>query len=384
MSLSPSHPLLEIKHLKYYYIIPELEISKFLDQKIMEYLQTRPSFEPNPLEKKVREDYWSFGREKHIIDGVDYSYSQEEVVVRAVDGVTVSLKQNESLSIIGETGSGKSSLLYAIINYPLPQLAYKNGEINYYLNGTPINLLILTDKEMEEYRGMLIGFIPQLPKESLNPWLKIGFQTGEVLLDRFSERQEIIHEKVLEYLGKVALPDPKMNYEKYVNQLSRGEAQRVCIAMALMTDPKLLLADEPLSALDTIIQANVIRLLRSLKDELKFSYIFATHNIGAAGQLGDIIAVMYGGEIIELQKTSKFFEEPLHPYSKGLLLATPWYALHHGTELAEIPGEMPKPFNWPRGCKFHPRCPHVMKKCQTKKPPRINVNGSEVECFLFD
>lgn len=384
MSLSPPYPLLEIKNLKYYYIIPELEISKFLDQKIMEYLQFRPSFNPNPIEKKAREDYWSFGREKHIIDGIDYTYSQEEVVVRAVDGVTVSLQQNESLSIIGETGSGKSSLLYAIINYPLPQLAYKNGEINYSLNGTPINLLILTDKEMEEYRGMHIGFIPQLPKESLNPWLKIGFQTGEVLLDRFSERQEIIKEKVLEYLGKVAFPDPKINYNKYVNQLSRGEAQRVCIAMALMTDPRLLLADEPLSALDTIIQANVIRLLRSLKDELKFTYIFATHNIGAAGQLGDTIAVMYGGEIIELRKTSEFFKEPLHPYSKGLLSATPWYALQHGTELAEIPGEMPKPFNWPRGCKFHPRCPHVMKVCKTKKPPRVNVNGSSVECFLFD
>ncbi|PWI47752.1 peptide ABC transporter ATP-binding protein [Candidatus Heimdallarchaeota archaeon B3_Heim] len=378
-------PLLQIKDLKFYFKFHSFERSKYLDQKFMEYLQYRPSFEPNPLEKKAREDYWSLGREKRIVDGEDYTYQQEEVLVKAVDGLNITVHENESISIIGETGSGKSSLLFSIMNFHLPHLSHKKGEINYISRNTktPVNLLSLSEQQMEQYRGIHLGFIPQLPKESLNPWLKIGFQTGEVLFEKLSVRQEKIKERVLEFLGKVVLPDPKINYNKYVDKLSGGEAQRVCIAMALLADPRIILADEPLSALDTIIQANVIHLLLTLKKELKSSYVFATHNLGVAGQLGDTIAVMYGGEIVEVRSKEKFFEEPLHPYSKGLLNSAPWYAVKHGLELEEIPGELPKPHEWPSGCKFHPRCPSAMAMCQNKKPPRMQMNGSLIECFLY-
>ncbi|UCE13824.1 MAG: ABC transporter ATP-binding protein [Candidatus Heimdallarchaeota archaeon] len=352
----------------------------------MEYFQARPSYEPTEFEKQAREDYWSVGREKLIIDGYDYTYEQNEILIKAVDGASVTLHGNESLSIVGETGCGKTSLLFSVMNFPLPHHSYKAGEINYYPtdDNVPVNLLPLSDKEMEKYRGIHFGLIPQLPKESLNPWITVGFQSGEILLERLSMRQEKIKEKVIEFLGKVAIPDPSISMEKYVNQLSGGEAQRVCIAMALLGDPRILLADEPLASLDTIIQATVIHLLLELKKEMKFSYVFATHNIGAAGQLGDVMAVMYGGEIIEIRPTKEFFEdEPLHPYSKGLLHATPWYALRKNQPLKEIPGELPKPYDWPTGCKFHPRCPSATAVCKRSKPPRIQLDNSFVECFLY-
>ncbi len=379
------NPLLEIKDLRFHFKFHSFERSKYLDQKFMEYLQYRPSFDPNPLEKKAREDYWNLGREQRIVDGEDYTYQQEEILVKAVDGLDLILHEGESISIIGETGSGKSSLLFAIMNFHLPHLYRKEGNINYIPRETktPVNLLPLSDHQMEQYRGIHLGFVPQLPKESLNPWLKIGFQTGEVLFEKLSIRQEKVKERVLEFLGKVVLPDPKANYDKFVDKLSGGEAQRVCIAMALLSDPRILLADEPLSALDSIIQANVIHLLLTLKKELKYSYLFATHNIGAAGQLGDSIAVMYGGEVVEVSPKEKFFDEPLHPYSQGLLKSAPWYAIKHGLELAEIPGELPKPHEWPTGCKFHPRCPKALAMCQKNKPPRTQENGSSVECFLY-
>ncbi|MFX1514345.1 MAG: ABC transporter ATP-binding protein, partial [Promethearchaeota archaeon] len=383
-NVNDKQPLLSIDNLKTYFKFHGMEWTFSVDQKLFEMLQMRPSFEPNPVEKKAKEDYWRLGKEQRVIDGHDYTHEtiDETIEVKAVDGATITLHEEESISIIGETGCGKSTLLLSILNFPLPHISYRGGFINYYLpeNDVPVNLLALTDREMEKYRGLHLAFIPQLPKEALNPWFQIGFQSGEILLERLSWRQEKIRERVIEFLGKVALPDPGTNIEKYVHQLSVGEAQRVCIAMALIGDPRILLADEPLSALDTTIQAQVIELLQTLKTELGSSYIFATHNIGAAGELGDIIAVMYGGEIVEISPVSKFFfGEPLHPYSKGLLAATPWYAMRKGTSIQEIPGELPKPHHWPSGCKFHPRCKSVMEKCIRMKPPRIKIEEAFVD-----
>jgi oligopeptide/dipeptide ABC transporter ATP-binding protein len=305
--------------------------------------------------------------------------------VKAVDGTSLSLQENNSICIIGESGCGKTTLLFSIMNFPLEHISYKGGEINYYLpkKEAPINLIELKEDAMREYRGTQIGLIPQLPKESLNPWLKIGFQTGEILLERLSMRQEKIKEKVINFLGRVALPDPSINVKKYVNQLSVGEAQRVCIAMALMADPRLLLADEPLSSLDVTIQAAVIDLLLELKKELSFSYLFATHDLRAARMLGELVAVMYGGEIVEIRPCKEFFEEPLHPYSQGLLNASPLFASKKGSFLEEIPGEIPKPFDWPQGCKFHPRCFRVKPICKKQKPTRTKVGESFVECHLY-
>ena len=377
--------ILEINRLKCYYQLKGFDLTQGLDAKIMEMLQFRPSFEPKPLEKRAIEDYWIFGREIREIDGIDYTYELERLMVKAVDGATFTLRRGESLCLIGETGCGKSTLLLAILQLYADYMSYIQGEVNYYPpdSSTPINLLSLDNKSMNGYRGIKIGYIPQLPKESLNPWLTVGFQSGEILLERLSLRQEKIKERVYEYLGKVALPKPKINYKKYVDSLSHGQAQRVCISMALIADPEILLADEPLASLDTANQATIIELLQTLKRDLGGSHMFATHNIRAATKLGDRIAVMYGGEVVEANSVSKFIDEPLHPYSKGLLKALPWYSARKDGLLEEIPGKLPKPYDWPRGCKFHPRCNHIMSKCKTEKPSRIANEESFVECFLY-
>ncbi len=385
MNFTPLNDIiLKIKDLKCYYQLKGFDITQGLDAKLMEMLQFRPSFEPKPLEKQAIENYWSFGREKRDIDGIDYTYELEQLVIKAVDTASLTLHRGESLCIIGETGCGKSTLLNSILQLFANYLALLEGEINYYPDDSspPINLLSLDNRGMNEFRGVKIGYIPQLPKESLNPWLTIGFQSGEILLERLSLRQEKIKERVYEFLGKVALPEPKINYKKYVDSLSHGQAQRVCISMALIADPEILLADEPLASLDPANQAIIIELIQTLKKDLGGSYMFATHNIGAATKLGDTIAVMYGGEVIESRSVSDFLNEPLHPYSQGLLNALPWYAVTKGGLLEEIPGKIPKPYDWPRGCKFHPRCKHVMSKCRLEKPPRVVTKESFVECFL--
>ncbi|MHA1227685.1 MAG: ABC transporter ATP-binding protein [Candidatus Hodarchaeales archaeon] len=304
-------------------------------------------------------------------------------IIKAIDGLSLTLHQNECIGVIGESGSGKSTLIYSILNLPFSNLYQKSGEILYYFDEGPIDLLSLTDAQMQKIRAFEFGFVPQLPKSSLNPWLNIGFQIGEVLFDNLTGRQNFIKEKIFEFLGKVSFPSPTENYAKFVNELSRGEAQRVCIAQCLLTDPRVLLADEPFTALDAITSNQIIRLFKELKDTLKTSFLFTTHNITAAWYLSDTIAVIYGGEIVEVSPTKKFYNKPLHPYSQGLLEATPWYVDYQGKELKDIPGDPPDSSNWPTGCKFHPRCAFASSKCAKVRPERVDVNGVLVNCHLY-
>jgi oligopeptide/dipeptide ABC transporter ATP-binding protein len=393
MTYSESKSLLEIKDLFLHYKFSGYEPSFHVDAWLVEKLAIKgggykfPNTGPkNPLLKGAAEDFWAFEKDKKTIDGQSYMYEVNEVTVKSVDGVNLSLNEKESMTIIGETGCGKTSLLLTILNLNPSGIAYKQGKILYYDQfGSSKDLLELIDISLNFYRGLHIAYIPQIPKEALNPWLEIGFQSGEILQERLSWKQEKIKSRVLEFLGKVALPDPKINIKKYVHQLSGGEAQRVCISLALICEPRLLLADEPTASLDTILQNQVIELLRTLKKDLDISYMFATHNINLAVQLSDSIAVMYAGEIIEKQPVEKFISQPLHPYSQGLLQADPWYAMQKGSGLFEIPGEIPSASRWPNGCKFHPRCNQAMEKCFLQRPPRIKMGTNEfVECFLYE
>ncbi|MHA1974519.1 MAG: ABC transporter ATP-binding protein [Candidatus Hodarchaeales archaeon] len=306
-------------------------------------------------------------------------------IVKAIDGLTLTLHDNECIGVIGETGSGKSTLIYSILNLPFSNLYERSGTINYYFPDTnkPIDLFSLSDTQMQKIRAFEFGFVPQLPKSSLNPWLDIGFQVGEVLFDNLTDRQNFIRERINEFLGKVAFPTSKKSYVKYVSQLSRGEAQRVCIAQSLMTDPRVLLADEPFTALDAITSNQIVQLFKELQAKLKTSFLFNTHNITAAWYLADTIAVIYGGEIVEVSPSRKFFDRPLHPYSQGLLEATPWYVDQQGRELKDIPGDPPISSNWPSGCKFHPRCAFASSKCVKIRPKRVDVNGVLVNCHLY-
>ncbi|MFW9928488.1 MAG: oligopeptide/dipeptide ABC transporter ATP-binding protein [Candidatus Thorarchaeota archaeon] len=276
-------------------------------------------------------------------------------------------------------------MLYSAFSFPNDNIAHKSGKILYWDPNLEcyVNLLELQEKEIVKYRGFHFGLIPQLPRESLNPWIQVGIQNGEILKERLKWKKEQARQKVIEFLGKVAISNPKINYRKYVNQMSAGEAQRVCISLALLAMPKIVFADEMFSSLDSLTQAQLIDLVLSLKKDLNMNFVLATHNIGAAGQLCEKIGVIYGGECIEFNDSNNFFKEPLHPYSKLLLESTPWYAVKSGKRLAEIPGEIPDSSNWPSGCKFHPRCPKATSLCAMKKPPRIYFGETFVECFLY-
>lgn len=394
MTNSDLKPILEIRDLYLYYKFSGYEPSFHVDAWLVEKLSAKGGAYKfplkdniNPLVKGATKDFWTFEKDKKTVDNKSYMYELEETVVKSIDGASISLNENESMTIIGETGCGKTSLLHSILNLTPKGVSYKQGTILYHdkQEDYSINLLDLEETSLNYYRGIHIGYIPQLPKEALNPWLEIGFQSGEILQDRLSWKQEKIRSRVIEFLGKVALPDPDVNIKKYVHQLSGGEAQRVCIGLALICEPRLLLADEPTASLDTIIQKQVIDLFNTLKKDLTISNLCVTHNINVAMQLSDSIAVMYGGEIVEKQSIRKFLSDPLHPYSQGLLRANPWYAVQKGENLYEIEGEIPIASKWPNGCKFHTRCKKVMEKCKKEFPPRIYLGPNEfVECFLYE
>ena len=220
---------------------------------------------------------------------------EKKPVIKAIDNASLTIFKNESVGIIGETGSGKSTLLLSVFNFPNDNLVTRTGEIFYFDDekGDYVELLNLEENKINHYRGFHFGLIPQLPRESLNPWIKVGFQSGEILQERGNWKENKIRERVIEILGKTALPDPKTKFKKFANQLSTGEAQKVCIALALIANPKILFADELLSSLDTISQSQIIDLLNTLKKDIGINFITATHNIGAAGLLSERIVVIY-------------------------------------------------------------------------------------------
>ncbi len=305
-------------------------------------------------------------------------------MAKIIDGLNLTIHEGEDVSIVGESGCGKTTLLMSLFKLYQEELGQSSGEILYNYNGTIVDLLQLPEKEIRELRGLQFGLIPQLGKESINPTLKIGYQTGEILKERLSESQEIIKAKVIEYFGKVAFPGTDVNINKYVYKLSGGEAQKVCVAMALISNPRLVIGDEILSSLDTISQGQLIELLKDLKKHLPIQYLLATHNILSAFHLTETIAVMYAGQIVEVTSVKKFIDEPLHPYSQGMLKAHPWYALKHNSELEAIQGDPPLPYEWPTGCRFSPRCKKAFARCNQEAPPMITVGETKVACWLYD
>lgn len=283
---------------------------------------------------------------------------------RAVDGVSFDIKKGETLGLVGESGCGKSVTALSIMRLiPHPPGKIVHGQI--LLEGR--DLVLLKESEMRRVRGNKISMVFQEPMTSLNPVFRAGSQIAEaaMLHQKISRREA--RERTIEMLGKVEIPAPAQRYYEYPHQLSGGMKQRVMIAMALVCHPSLIIADEPTTALDVTIQAQILRLLHDLQEEMGMSVLLITHDLGVVAQTAHRVAVMYAGKIVEMASTEALFSEPCHPYTQALLESIPKLG-EKKRRLSVIPGEVPDPLAFPTGCRFHPRCGYSTDKCVEKVP----------------
>ena len=304
----------------------------------------------------------------------------EDGVIPSVNGVSFTVKKGETIGIVGESGCGKSVTSLSIL-----QLVSKPGRIvggQILLNGT--DLTKNSNKQMRKIRGNKISMIFQEPLTSLNPVFTIGSQISEsIRLHQKIDRRKA-KELAIDMLSKVGISNGDNLYNSFPHQLSGGMRQRVMIAMALSCRPQLLIADEPTTALDVTIQAQILKLMKKLREEYNTSIIMITHDLGVVAETADRVIVMYAGQIVEQNNVFELFKNPKHPYTQGLLNSTP--KIHQlKDQLESIEGNVPTPSNLPKGCKFHPRCPFSMEKCSQQDPPLLQVNSdSSVRCWLHE
>jgi len=300
-------------------------------------------------------------------------------LVKAVDGVTFNLKRASALGIVGETGSGKTVTALSILRLIQEPGKIVGGTINF--EGR--DLVSVTEHEIREIRGREISMIFQDPNTSLNPAFRIGDQLSELIV-RFNKevRTKNVNHEAASWLQAVGIPDEKRRMSSYPHELSGGTKQRVMIAMALLSKPKLLIADEPTTSLDVTVQAQILALIQKLKAEIGTSLLLITHNLGVVAEMCDEVAIMYAGRIVEQAPVRDIFSRPKHPYTKMLLEAVPKPGRKR---LIPIPGNVPNLLNTPTGCAFHPRCPRAMDIC-SKQIPTLKRTGehSTVACYLYD
>jgi len=306
-------------------------------------------------------------------------YKSDLETVSAVNGISFDLRNGETLGIVGETGAGKTTTALSIMRL-LPQYSARitEGELSYQGN----NLLSLADSEMRKIRGEQIAMIFQDPMTALNPVLTIGNQIGEsIMIHNPKMGKEEIEAKVDETLRLVSIPATRKH--DYPHQFSGGMKQRVVIAMALACKPGLLIADEPTTALDVTIQAQILEMIRDLRNEMNTSMILITHDLGIIVQMCDSVAVMYAGEIVEYGTTKDIFtSKEKHPYTQGLFGSIP-NLKEKSRRLNPIPGLMPDPTNLPKGCPFSPRCPYQREICGAVKPAEIPFGTHRIKCHLY-
>ena len=302
-------------------------------------------------------------------------------VIKAVRGVSFKLHEGETLAIVGESGSGKSITNKAIIGLLPPGGQIDDGEI--ILNGQ--NITDYSEKEMERIRGAEISMIFQDPLTSLNPTMRIGDQITEMLmLHKPGMNKSQRHERALELLDMVGIPNPTERFKHYPHQFSGGMRQRVMISIALACEPKILIADEPTTALDVTIQAQILKLMKDLQKRTNTSIIIITHNLGVVSSIADSVQVMYGGRFVESGKLFGVFYNTKHPYTKGLLDSIPNLNLDN-QKLYSIPGSPPDLINPPKGCPFAARCSKCMKVCESYQPPEFSFSRThKASCWIYD
>ena len=311
------------------------------------------------------------------VENLNVEFTTDRSRILAVDGVNLTLQVNQTLGLVGESGCGKSVTALAIMGL-LPHYASVRGSVLF--KGQ--DLLRKNDREMTKIRGNKISMIFQEPMTSLNPVFTIEDQLAEVFNLHKGGSKKNIRLEIIEILRLVGIPNPERRMKDYPHRLSGGMRQRVMIAMALACEPDILIADEPTTALDVTIQAQILVLMKKLQKEFTTGLIVITHDLGVIAQVAENVAVMYAGQIVEYTTVKKIFAEPKHPYTKGLIKTIPSIA-ETRSRLEEIKGMVPHLSNVPRGCRFHDRCDLVLPRCSEDTPEVINTGGHLVRCWLY-
>ncbi|MBE4909251.1 ABC transporter ATP-binding protein [Bacillus luteolus] len=314
------------------------------------------------------------------VNGLTTQFETKNGPLTVVDDVHFSLKKGEVLGIVGESGCGKSVTSLSIL-----QLLDKHGKVSsgevLYKN---TNLVSKTEKEMRKIRGKEISMIFQDPMTSLNPVLTIGTQIGEVIEKHEKIKGTQVKQKVVELLNLVGIPRANEIFHEYPHRLSGGMKQRVMIAMAIACKPTMLIADEPTTALDVTIQAQILDLLRSLKEDLEMSILLITHDLGVVAEMCDRVVVMYAGQVVETTDTRTLLRNPRHPYTVGLIQSTPHQSKGE-RRLKSIVGQVPTPDEYSPGCRFVDRCPQAMDICRSTVPPLLEIEGQTAcRCWLYE
>jgi peptide/nickel transport system ATP-binding protein len=310
------------------------------------------------------------------IEGLKTYFFTEAGIVKAVDGMSFDIRKGESLGLVGESGSGKTVTALSVLRIVPKPGRIVEGKIEF--KGE--NLLTKSEKQMQSLRGSEIAIIFQDPSSSLNPVYNVEKQLRDVLLAHKSVSKEGTHEKIVELMSLVGIPDPEIRMREFPHQFSGGMKQRVAIARALALQPTLLFADEPTTALDVTIQAQVLDLLEDLKKKMGMSLVMITHDMGIIAKMTTRVVVMYAGNVCEIAKTEDLYEHPRHPYTALLLAAVP--RLDRRKTLSIIPGNIPNLIEPPSGCRFHPRCKYATERCSEASPVLEQVGPEHfVACY---
>ncbi len=314
------------------------------------------------------------------VEDLSVQFTTEDGVVRAVDGVSFDLEPGKVLGIVGESGSGKSVTAMTIMGLTRDVNARFEGKVLY--KGT--DLLEVSDSRLQAYRGKEIGMIFQDPMTSLNPVYRIGEQITEAIHAHQKIDKKGARDRAIELLHQVGIPNPEARVDDFPHQFSGGMRQRAMIAMALSCNPSILIADEPTTALDVTIQAQIVDLIGKLKDDFQSAVIFITHDLGVIAEIADEILVMYGGRVVEQGTKQDIFYDPQMPYTWGLLGSIPRLDRPRVKRLHTIKGAPPSLINLPAGCKFRPRCPHAFEKCseEPQLEQRVDAAGHLDRCWL--
>jgi peptide/nickel transport system ATP-binding protein len=300
-------------------------------------------------------------------------------VLKAIDGVSFDIRRGEVLGVVGESGAGKSVTGSAVIGLIDPPGRIAGGEI--LLSGERIDHL--PPEKMRRIRGKRIGMIFQDPLTSLNPLYRVGRQLVETIETHTALRGNAARQRAIDLLAEVGIPAPERRIDGYPHEFSGGMRQRVVIALALCAEPELIIADEPTTALDVSVQAQIIALLKRLGREHGTAIMLVTHDMGVIAETADRVAVMYAGRIAEIGPVRELVQNPLHPYARGLMGAIPTLA-SDADRLVQIPGSMPRLSAIPPGCPFNPRCPHAWERCTVDRPEPLLYRGHRVACHLWD